>query len=99
MLKKTLLGFGVCIGLLACAYTIPREDMVMAKVALEAAKEANADTHEPALYQKADYYFKAARQSFKNHEYGMAQEFAVQSKIYSEKAEEGAILKQEQSGG
>lgn len=82
---------------MACATYLPQEEMVLAEVALEAAREAKAEVHEPFFFQKAEFYFKSAKTAYQNREYDFAKQFALKSKEFSEKAEEGAMVKEVQS--
>lgn len=81
--------------LTACglATTRPKMEMSMAQVAFMAAKEAQADIKAPGLYRKAEYYYLKAKSSYKRKYFNKAQQYALLSKKYSERAEYVAIRK------
>ena len=93
MVKKLLvlsLFFIVSCGL---ATTRPKLEMSLAQVAFMAAKDAQADVKAPGLYRKAEYYYIKAKSSYKRKYFNKAQQYAILSKKYSERAEYVAIRK------
>lgn len=70
--------------------------MFLAETALEAAKEAKADIHSTQYFQKALDYLKASKKAKQDREFDLAKKFALQAMSYAEKAEDEAVLKQEQ---
>ncbi len=86
----TILAFG-------CASHIPEEEMMLAQVAIEAAKEAKADVLSPRNFQRAEDFLRAAKKAKEDRDYGMAKHLALQAKSVAEKAEDEAVLKQEQN--
>lgn len=79
----------------ACGLTTtrPKLEMSMAQVAFLAAKNAQADLKAPGLFRKAEYYYLKAKSSYKRKYFNKAQQFAILSKKYSERAEYVAIRK------
>jgi hypothetical protein len=79
----------------ACGLTTtrPKLEMSLAQVAFMAAKEAQADIKAPGLFRKAEYYYLKAKSSYKRKYFNKAQQYALLSKKYSEKAEYVAIRK------
>jgi hypothetical protein len=79
----------------ACGLTTtrPKMEMSMAQVAFMAAKEAQADIKAPGLFRKAEYYYLKAKSSYKRKYFNKAQQYALLSKKYSERAEYVAIRK------
>lgn len=79
----------------ACGLTTtrPKLEMSMAQVAFMAAKNAQADIKAPGLFRKAEYYYLKAKSSYKRKYFNKAQQFAILSKKYSERAEYVAIRK------
>ena len=79
----------------ACGLTTtrPKLEMSMAQTAFMAAKEAQADIKAPGLYRKAEYYYLKAKSSYKRKYFNKAQQYALLSKKYSERAEYVAIRK------
>ncbi len=75
------------------ATTRPKLEMSMAQTAFMAAKEAQADIKAPGLYRKAEYYYLKAKSSYKRKYFNKAQQYAMLSKKYSERAEYVAIRK------
>lgn len=75
------------------ATTRPKLEMSMAQTAFMAAKEAQADIKAPGLYRKAEYYYLKAKSSYKRKYFNKAEQYALLSKKYSERAEYVAIRK------
>lgn len=96
MMKNLLFG-SIVILAIGCASYVPEEEMMMAEVAIQAAKEVKGDTLSPRNFQKAEDFFNAAKKAKEDRDFGMAKHFALQAKMYAEKSEDEAILKQEQN--
>lgn len=81
--------------LLGCGLTTtrPKMDMSFAQVAFMAAKEAQADVKAPGLFRKAEYYYLKAKSAYRRKYFNKAQQYAILSKKYSERAEYIAIRK------
>ena len=79
----------------ACGLTTtrPKLEMSMAQTAFMAAKEAQADVKSPGLYRKAEYYYLKAKSAYKRKYFNKAQQYALLSKKYAERAEYVAIRK------
>lgn len=79
----------------ACGLTTtrPKLEMSMAQVAFMAAKDSQADVKAPGLFRKAEYYYLKAKSSYKRKYFNKAQQYALLSKKYSERAEYVAIRK------
>lgn len=92
---KTLSILFLVLIISACglATTRPKMEMTLAQVAFLAAKEAQADVKAPGLYRKAEYYYLKAKSSYKRKYFNKAQQYALLSKKYSERAEYVAIRK------
>jgi len=88
-------GLILVLFLTACgiATTRPKLEMSMAQVAFIAAKEAQADIKAPGLFRKAEFYYLKAKSSYKRKYFNKAQQYALLSKKYSERAEYVAIRK------
>jgi hypothetical protein len=65
----------------------------MAQSAFLAAKNAQADLKAPGLYRKAEYFYLKAKSAYKRKYFNKAQQFAVLSQKYSERAEYVAVRK------
>lgn len=87
--------FILVISLGACGLTTtrPKLEMRMAQSAFVAAKEANAQTLAPGLYRKAEFYYLKAKSSYKRKYFNKAQQYAILSKKFSEKAEYISVRK------
>lgn len=75
------------------ATTRPKLEMSLAQSAFLAAKEAQADIKAPGLFRKAEYYYLKAKSAYKRKYFNKAQEFAILSKKYAERAEFVAVRK------
>jgi len=94
-LKNKIFLIFIVLFVSACglATTRPKLEMSMAQTAFMAAKEAQADIKAPGLYRKAEYYYLKAKSSYKRKYFNKAQQYAMLSKKYSERAEYVAIRK------
>lgn len=94
-MKKNFFLILIVLFVSACglATTRPKLEMSMAQTAFMAAKEAQADIKAPGLYRKAEYYYLKAKSSYKRKYFNKAQQYALLSKKYSERAEYVAIRK------
>lgn len=94
-MKKFFALILVLILVSACGLTTtrPKLEMSMAQTAFMAAKEAQADVKAPGLYRKAEYYYLKAKSSYKRKYFNKAQQYALLSKKYAERAEYVAIRK------
>ena len=94
-MTKTLIVFVLISFISACGLTTtrPKLEMSLAQVAFMAAKEAQADVKAPGLFRKAEYYYLKAKSSYKRKYFNKAQQYALLSKKYSERAEYVAIRK------
>lgn len=94
-MNNKIVCFTLVLFLTACglATTRPKLEMAMAQTAFLAAKEAQADVKAPGLFRKAEYYYLKAKSSYRRKYFNKAQQFAVLSKNYSERAEFVAIRK------
>ena len=94
-MKQFFTLFSVLFLITACGLTTtrPKLEMSMAQVAFMAAKESQADIKAPGLYRKAEYYYLKAKSSYKRKYFNKAQQYALLSKKYSERAEYVAIRK------
>lgn len=96
---KPLLGYArfafLIAALTACGLTTtrPKLEMKMAQSAFIAAKAAEAQTLAPGLYRKAEFYYLKAKSSYKRKYFNKAQQYAILSKKFSEKAEYIAVRK------
>ncbi len=94
-MQKITIGLIMLTFLWSCgiATTRPKLEMSMAQVAFMAAKDAQADIKAPGLFRKAEYYYLKAKSSYKRKYFNKAQQYALLSKKYSEKAEYVAVRK------
>jgi hypothetical protein len=94
-LRKNFFVLFLLVFLSACGLTTtrPKLEMSLAQVAFLAAKEAQADIKAPGLYRKAEYYYLKAKSSYKRKYFNKAEQYALLSKKYSERAEYVAIRK------
>lgn len=71
----------------------PKLEMSLAAEALIAAKYTKSDQIVPAIYRKAEFYYLKAKSSYRRKYFNKAQQYAILSKKFSEKAEYEAIRK------
>lgn len=88
-------GWLLIFGLLSCVTHIPEEELMLAEVAVEAARDAKADFHSPALFSASEDYLKAAQKARSERDFDQARVLALRAKEFAEKAEEEAVMKQE----
>lgn len=85
----TVVALGGC----GLAATRPKLEMSLAAEALIAAKYTKSDQIVPAIYRKAEFYYLKAKSSYRRKYFNKAQQYAILSKKFSEKAEYEAIRK------
>jgi hypothetical protein len=90
-----LLSLGSC----GLTTTRPKIEMSLAQSAFLAAKEAGADVSSPTNYRKAEVYYLKAKSAYRRKYFNKAQEYAIQSKKFSERAEYEGIRKKALEGG
>lgn len=95
-----LLPFFLLFVLGACGLTTtrPKMEMSLSQAAFLAAKEAGADSLSPTLYRKAEEYYLKAKSAYKRKYFNKAQQYAILSKQYAEKAEYEAVRKKALEG-
>ncbi len=97
-MKLFLLVFSFILGSCGLTTTRPKVEMSLAQAAFMAAKEAEADVHASSLFRKAEDYYLKAKSSYRRKYFNKAQEYAILSKKYSEKAEYAAVRKKALEG-
>lgn len=75
----------------------PVEEMSLAEVAVKAAQKSKADTYSPDFFRKAENYFLRARQDYKDGYFDSSRKYAVEARVFAEKAEYDALKKQVRS--
>jgi hypothetical protein len=95
-----LLSFFLLFVLGACGLTTarPKMEMSLSQAAFLAAKEAGADSLSPTMYRKAEEYYLKAKSAYKRKYFNKAQQYAILSKQYAEKAEYEAVRKKALEG-
>ncbi len=86
------------LGACGLATTRPKIEMSLAQAAFLAAKEAGADSQSPTLYRKAEEFYLKAKSAYRRKYFNKAQEYALLSKRFSEKAEYEAVRKKALEG-
>lgn len=86
--------------LAACglATTRPKVEMSLAQAAFMAAKEAGADTYSSTFFRKAEENYLKAKSAYRRKYFNKAQQYALLSKKFSEKAEYESIRKKALEG-
>ena len=86
--------------LMACATPVEKPNMhyVLAREALQAAREVEASKYSPGNYYKAEEAFRHGMKSFSEKSYSSAIEQFKESMSFSEKAETMARFKRQQAG-
>jgi hypothetical protein len=92
-MKFQFLIFFILLGSCGLTTTRPKIEMSLAQAAFMAAKEAGADVHASSLFRKAEDYYLKAKSSYRRKYFNKAQEYAILSKKFSEKAEYAAVRK------
>ena len=84
--------------MLACAGPKPIEELTLARVALDAAKDAGAASLASGYWYKAEESFRKGSEALNGNYNYDAKEFFIQAKLYAEKAENSTRLKKFKSG-
>ena len=88
-----ILVLAILLGGCGLTATRPKLEMGLAAEALLAAKFAKADQVSPGVYRKAEFYYLKAKSSYRRKYFNKAQQYAILSKKFSEKAEYDSIRK------
>ncbi len=91
-----LLGFLLLCS--SCVGPYPIEEHTLARAAIQAAKEKNADRYAPGLWFKAEQTYKRAERQARNQEHDDAKSTFMRAKRLAERAEVTARVKKFQSG-
>ena len=91
-------AFFMFLNLIACAGPKPVEDMVLAKAALDAAKEVGATSSASGYWYRAEENFRKGKKALRDHYNYDAKEYFVKAREYAEKAENSTRLKKFKSG-
>jgi len=80
-------------GLWACSLAVTRPVQLMSETAaaLKAAKEVNADTVTPELFQRANEAYFRAQNEYRMKNFNIARDYAAQAKRLAEEAEFEAL--------
>lgn len=82
----------------SCAGIPPKSEYVLSHVALERAKNSQADRWASDLMFKSQEYYKKAIQFFEERNYTQAKKYFNLSRLYSEKAEVHSRIKKYKLG-
>jgi hypothetical protein len=93
-----LFSFLILLGACGLTTTRPKVEMSLAQAAFLAAKSAGADVHAPNTFRKAEDFYLKAKSSYRRKYFNKAQEYALQSKRFSEQAEYQAVRKKALEG-
>lgn len=98
-LKGHLLLCPFFILLVGCVSPGPaRQEYNLAKVALQAAKDAEAKRYSPKVFSQANRYMRKGERSYKDRDFGRAEEYFKKCRFYSEKAENVSRVKMFKQG-
>ena len=95
---KILSAFFILFSFTSCAGPRPVEEMVLARTALDAAKEAGAISLASGYWYRAEESFRKGKAALSDNYNYEAKEHFVESKVFAEKAENSARLKKFKSG-
>ena len=83
---------------LSCSTLKPHLPMVLAREALQSAKEVDAPRYAPGFYFKAEEAFRTGSNLYNEKAYGSCIEKFNLAKEYAEKAENSARIQRQKSG-
>ena len=98
MIRRLCLPILLSLCIAGCVSTPPIEEYTIAREAFEAAQRANAAHFAPGFWHKAEDAYQDAEKNFEDREYDKARSLFLQAKTFSEKAENAARLKSNQTG-
>jgi hypothetical protein len=78
--------------------TKPIDEFVLARAALEAAKQVEAAKYSPGFWYQAEESYKKAQELYENREYNLARDLFLKSKSAAEKAENSSRLIRQKNG-
>src|SRR4051812_42835806 len=89
--KSKFLVLGILsLGLSACSTAKPHLPMVLAREALQSAKEVDAPRYAPGFYFKAEEAFRTGMNKYKEKAYSAAIDRFISARDFAEKAENSA---------
>lgn len=98
-LRTVLSIFAAALLSVSCVtVTIPVNEFNLARVAVEAAREADAPRFAPGHWHKAEEAYKQAQRLYKDRHYSKAQRLFVEAKVHAERAENAARVIRFQTG-
>ncbi len=77
---------------------IPQEEYVLARVALEAAREVQAPRHSPGYWHQAEEAYRKARLFYRDQRWDEARKEFIRARNAAEKAENAARLTRQRTG-
>lgn len=89
----TLIILTIFLGSCGLTTTRPKLEMSLATAALKAAQASEAPKLAPGLYRKAEFYYMKAKTSYRTKYFNKAEQYALLSQKFSERAEDVAIRK------
>lgn len=82
--------------LVACSTNPPLQEYTIARTAIDAAKQYEADRYSPSLWYQAEENYRRGVLAFKQEDFDQAKKFFSKAKQFAEKAENKA--RKEKSG-
>ena len=90
---------GVALFLGACQLAPPpREEYILARTALDAAKQSQSHRYSPGHWSKAEMAYRRGQIYFQERDYGRAREEFIKARQSAEKAENSARLIRSKNG-
>ncbi len=81
-----------------CATLRPNVELVLAREAFTAAKDAESARYAPGYYHKAEEAYRAGMKHYEDQEYAKAIEEFKNARLNAEKAENAARIQRQRSG-
>ena len=95
-MKMNRIGFVLFfVFLVGCASYIPDEEIILAEVAVKAARMVNAPVYAPRNFQLAAEALRKAKRARREREFELARRLALRARRYAELAENKAVLQKE----
>lgn len=88
----TLISSFILLLLTSCATTAPVQEMSNARQSIQAAVEAGAETHAPAVLSQARNLLEDASRELEAGNYLLARDYAVQAKQFALQARQTSLL-------
>ena len=98
-LQKCFMCFALMLCLISCkTVPAPLEEYTLARAAMDAARNVQAQRHSPGYWNQADQAYRKGQEDYRDHSWSQAKEEFNKARSAAEKAENSARLIRQKTG-